>query len=228
MLSFSLLHRGTRNAKILSNKHIHFCFLTMFNSLISLLVYVVFMGFYFKGVLLLQSLQEKSHKVCKKKSHKDPNFIIWGNLLNFKHIVLQDVLGCGIMKIGKRRSLMCKLCKERGKTWRGDDPKCAFNRNKTLRKDLDNWNCALLGGIREIANSLETDEFQNKGLRISYHWGSEEENGLMVSYEGVFLFMQWYKSRGRTSHVVILNHEPLNEEDSIYEIFTKMKEMVIK
>lgn len=81
--------------------------------------------------------------------------------------------------------MSCKLCIERGKTWQGDDPVCGFDAAGKFNKD--NWNCATLNKLREIA-------WQN-GLVVS----SEDDNNLAVfNHNGYFLILGWYKDRGRT------------------------------
>ena len=45
----------------------------------------------------------------------------------------------------------CPLCKKRGKTWEGDDPVCALKNGKFSD---DNWNCATMNKLREIAIRL--------------------------------------------------------------------------
>lgn len=42
--------------------------------------------------------------------------------------------------------MTCKACEKRGKTWEGDDPRCAFED----REFDDNWKCATVGLIRDI------------------------------------------------------------------------------
>jgi len=44
--------------------------------------------------------------------------------------------------------MACRLCEQRGKTWEGSDPKCAF---ESYGFSHDNWNCATMNRLREIA-----------------------------------------------------------------------------
>lgn len=89
---------------------------------------------------------------------------------------------------------MCKLCDLRGKTWNGDDPKCAFNDKGMLKKDFrDNWKCATLSILRSI--SYDKD-------RVIF---SEDENASVLDHEGNFIFLKWYKSRGKTDFINIIN-----------------------
>ncbi len=79
----------------------------------------------------------------------------------------------------------CKLCQERGKTWKGDDPKCAFKKGIF---DSDNWNCATMNAIRDFADELNT-------VVISPH----DQRAALISFDDFsFLICGWYKNRGRT------------------------------
>jgi hypothetical protein len=48
--------------------------------------------------------------------------------------------------------MACKLCNERGKTWNGDDPVCAFENGVFSN---DNWNCATMNKLRNISEELD-------------------------------------------------------------------------
>lgn len=43
----------------------------------------------------------------------------------------------------------CQRCATRGKTWEGSDPICAFYKSGSFR--TDNWNCATMNDLREVA-----------------------------------------------------------------------------
>lgn len=105
---------------------------------------------------------------------------------------------------------MCKLCEERGKTWKGDDPKCAFNENGNFMEDFDdNWNCETLNQLRSIAHDNDLAIFSN------------DEWAAVIPYRGSFIFLQWYKHRGRTHYVHILNNTydlPTTDEHFCLEI----------
>lgn len=92
--------------------------------------------------------------------------------------------------------MSCKYCSERGKTWNGDDPKCAFE-GKVFNKD--NWNCAAMNKLRSIA------EDNTVVLRDS------DENIGIIPYDGVFLVITWYKNRGRCGNAKIMQ----DEEESV-------------
>lgn len=104
--------------------------------------------------------------------------------------------------------MKCKACKERGKTWKGDNPNCAFD------GDSDNWNCATLNLIRDIC---EIDhELVHRG-----YWG--DENTCFIDIYPIFeegesyqLWVKWYKHRGRAEQCLILGdhlpHSAIEEE----------------
>lgn len=88
--------------------------------------------------------------------------------------------------------MACKYCIERGKTWNGDDPICAFDDKGNFVKE--NWNCATLSIIREYAveNNLDIYDSDNRALMIS--------NG-----DGLFLGLFWYKRRGKVDKLFNIN-----------------------
>ena len=92
----------------------------------------------------------------------------------------------------------CELCKERGKTWEGSDPRCAF---ETGKFSTNNWNCATANALREICS----DEWGEK--KSDTAWGFRDDMsaasfgviwvGEGQEEEGFYIAMTWYKSRGR-------------------------------
>lgn len=91
--------------------------------------------------------------------------------------------------------MSCKLCKERGKTWEGSDPKCAF---ETGVFNQDNWNCATMNRLREIARA--------KGLTYI----NESESLGVIPFEDGYIILTWYKDRGRIGNTVIMcDSEPI-------------------
>jgi len=82
--------------------------------------------------------------------------------------------------------MTCKLCKERGKPESfGSDPKCAFPDGVFTS---DNWNCATMNALRDIAGS--------------YRHGNEDQYAEVIPAtdddECTHIVLTWYKSRGRT------------------------------
>ena len=97
----------------------------------------------------------------------------------------------------------CKLCIERGKTWEGDSPICAFFQNKFG----DNWNCATVGKLRELCH----DTFNlPAGIDHQYcddqHYVTIKVDHLELSDSDppLALWMTWYKNRGRTDAMWLL------------------------
>lgn len=103
--------------------------------------------------------------------------------------------------------MTCKLCKERGQTWNGDAPKCAFDGTFA-----DNWNCATLNALRDIC--YEGQDHMPLGVDYQYCSyqkyatvkidGIEDSRGNGI---GLALWVSWYKSRGRTEAVWILSED---------------------
>lgn len=104
----------------------------------------------------------------------------------------------------------CKKCIDRGQTWGGSPPVCAFDGNFA-----DNWNCATLNEIRDLEGTDLAD----------YRW-SEDQKYMTILIDGVdlprgrspmALWVSWYKSRGRTDAVWLLSYygapERPDEED---------------
>jgi hypothetical protein len=95
---------------------------------------------------------------------------------------------------------MCKECKSRGKTWQGDDPKCAFNSEEF---NSNNWNCATIGILRNIA--------QERLVAGAFDWRDDDNNesiGIIPLPEideiRGYLVLTWYKERGQTGGAVIV------------------------
>jgi len=105
---------------------------------------------------------------------------------------------------GKVGKMTCKLCQERGKTWDGADPQCAFESDVF---SPDNWNCATMNTLRDIAESLGTTMHRDlDDASIGYvPLGDDGE------YSG-YVVMTWYKNRGRTGNALIMwDDEPVEE-----------------
>ncbi len=101
---------------------------------------------------------------------------------------------------------ICKLCKERGKTWQGSDPRCAFESGVF---NSDNWNCATMNRLREIVKYgdddftfYRRDDYMTNSIGIIF-CGS----GFDAEVEGMTLIMKWYKDRGRTHTAFLLDPE---------------------
>jgi len=103
--------------------------------------------------------------------------------------------------------MSCYFCKKRGKTWTGDDPNCAFPNG---RFNHVNWNCATMNYLRDISEEL--------GLTWRYNDSSFgavpfEINRDQLPNQG-YIFMTWYKRRGKTGNAVVMeDDEPIWELD---------------
>lgn len=87
--------------------------------------------------------------------------------------------------------MACKRCEKRGKTWEGDDPKCAFDEEGWFHPN--NWNCASMGALR-----LWADE-NNK---ITY---SDDNSCAVLPFDGYFIVLAWYKRRGKTDWAKLID-----------------------
>lgn len=127
--------------------------------------------------------------------------------------------------------MTCKLCNERGKTWSGDDPKCAFKDNLFT---TDNWNCATMNELRRISDEIET-KMRNDMSCASVGIVPLDNDYLdYMEYENVdsgYIVMTWYKERGRTGNALIMWDEqvrPLTELEAVavieaYKVWGKRK-----
>lgn len=95
--------------------------------------------------------------------------------------------------------MTCKACIERGQTWAGDKPQCAFESGAF---SPGNWNCATVNMIRDLVDehAIYCDDEKYAVLNIS-------ELGLGDTGQAIALWVQWYKSRGRTQSLLLLQIE---------------------
>jgi hypothetical protein len=102
--------------------------------------------------------------------------------------------------------MACKRCEERGKTWEGSDPKCAFDDNGVFNGD--NWNCATMNKLRNIAEELETGwRDDNSCGSIGYVPMDNDYAPDDFNTYGGYIVMMWYKERGRTGNAVFMTDE---------------------
>lgn len=112
----------------------------------------------------------------------------------------------------------CKLCKERGQTWNGGAPQCAFVGDLS-----DNWNCATLNAIRDIC--YEGQREMPVGVDYQY---CEDQKYATVKIDdvrdgrgnriGLALWVSWYKSRGKTDALWILSDDAPPREPTEAEL----------
>ena len=102
--------------------------------------------------------------------------------------------------------MTCSMCQKWGKTWQGNEPICYFDDPK------GNWNCATLGAIRDICYEGQAElpegvhyEYcdDEKFATINIH-DIEDDKG---RYIGRCLYVAWYKNRGATEAIWILDGE---------------------
>ena len=93
----------------------------------------------------------------------------------------------------------CKRCEQRGKTWKGDDPRCAFESGEY---SPDNWMCATMGALRA---KVESSSF----------WHDDHNTAIIALNDNPrLLILNWYKDRGRTDFAKIVCG---NENDALTE-----------
>lgn len=84
----------------------------------------------------------------------------------------------------------CKRCKERGKTWNGNDPRCGFSSGVFS----SNWNCATLNELRDIENLPDAVQVY-----------SEDHNAALIPFGAEFVCLVWYKRRGECDQAWVIN-----------------------
>ena len=102
--------------------------------------------------------------------------------------------------------MICQMCKQRGQTWSGDKPRCAFTGNFS-----DNWNCATVNAIRDIC--YEGQQKLPPGVDYQY---CEDQKYATIKVDGIkgaggatALWVSWYKNRGGTDAMWLLfDHDP--------------------
>ncbi len=77
----------------------------------------------------------------------------------------------------------CPRCLERGQTWEGSSPKCAFDENGNFLEN--NWNCATLNALREMGEEGRV-------------WCDEQNMTIIQRYDVGHGILSWYKNRGKT------------------------------
>lgn len=102
--------------------------------------------------------------------------------------------------------MSCNMCKERGQTWNGGAPQCAFEDGGVFSPD--NWNCATVNAIRDICY-----EGQDLPYGVDYQY-CEDQKYATIKTDGIedmpmALWVSWYKSRGGTEAMWLLdNYDP--------------------
>ncbi|KMM63429.1 hypothetical protein ACH95_00955 [Bacillus glycinifermentans] len=101
--------------------------------------------------------------------------------------------------------MVCRLCKERGKTWEGSDPVCAFENGVFSPK---NWNCATMSKLRRLSEGLGNSDRDDDSCG-SIGYVPLSDNYAPATYEGYggYIVMMWYKERGRVGHALFMTDE---------------------
>ena len=99
--------------------------------------------------------------------------------------------------------MTCKMCKERGQTWEGDKPRCAFESGVF---DEDNWQCATINALRDLVYEGQSP----MPPRVDYRY-CEDQKYATVCIDGIegadgalALWVSWYKNRGGTDQAWLL------------------------
>lgn len=105
-------------------------------------------------------------------------------------------------------SNLCPRCVERGQTWSGGAPKCAFpNAGKF---DPENWNCATANDLRILCGEEEEGSAE-QAFFIRWDdesWGALNLIGVELQRDAYkTLWLSWYKHRGRTDRMYLLSDD---------------------
>jgi hypothetical protein len=101
--------------------------------------------------------------------------------------------------------MACKMCEQRGKTWEGSDPKCAFE-NEVFSNT--NWNCATMNELRRISKELNTYQRDDWSCGSIGYVPMDSENAPDdFDTLGGYIVVTWYKDRGRTGNAIFITDE---------------------
>lgn len=109
--------------------------------------------------------------------------------------------------------MSCKKCNKE-KTWNGSNMDCPFNTGEHFTKD--NWNCGLINKIRTICDAA----MEGKGDGALHYQYCEDQKYVAIDTSritwdvmeegmpdlGLCLWVSWYKSRGTTDAMWLLDH----------------------
>lgn len=104
----------------------------------------------------------------------------------------------------------CRMCRERDKTWSGDDPRCAFSDGVF---SPDNWNCATANAIRDIVYEGQPPPMPDG---VDYRYCDDQKYATVCTHAlfdenedgdwfGSALWVSWYKNHGRTEAMWLLS-----------------------
>jgi hypothetical protein len=112
----------------------------------------------------------------------------------------------------------CKLCVERGKTWNGDDPRCAFESGVFSG---DNWNCATANELRSIGERNDLIKYGDDAslLVLDVPEGDfDDDHG----WNRAWAVLTWYKQRGCTAQAFYM------DDDIFYPLKIEQAEAIIE
>lgn len=100
--------------------------------------------------------------------------------------------------------MTCVACKTRGKTWEGDDPKCSFPNGGEFMSE--GWNCATADLIRDLTGQDEERLDADYRYCDDQNYSTLQIDGIaLASGPALALWVSWYKHRGRTDAMWLLN-----------------------
>lgn len=95
----------------------------------------------------------------------------------------------------------CKRCGQI-KDWHGDEPKCPFAANDAFG---ENWNCGIINKVRDLCAEVFVYCDDQYYATLGIH-DAEDDDGEFI---GLALWVTWYKRRGATDAMYILDsHGP--------------------
>lgn len=142
---------------------------------------------------------------------------------------------------------MCIYCDRRNKVWEGSDPICGFNIDGSFNKE--NWNCALLNNLRELAEKrndifhaigdnlflFNVDEISEDLSYIDFN--ELDKNNILLSevddinnyinyddkhtFMNAIIILKCYKSRGRVDSAYVIYN------DEIYPFNRQLAERIL-
>lgn len=128
--------------------------------------------------------------------------------------------------------MTCRLCKERGKKWEGDDPQCAFPSGEpSAGFDADNWQCATMNALRDIAEAGGHGDFH---YRCDSAAGSisvirfEHPEGHPTDPYGLppagYIVLSFYKNRGTTGQAIVMHDDHAPRPLTLYDAEGALKQ----
>ena len=121
----------------------------------------------------------------------------------------------------------CLSCRDRGKSWAGSDPVCAFDLSESFN---DNYACATLLELRELLHKpndlIKGSVFEGQHSVLVDLMFTEFPNRHVVG-----LYISWYKRRGSTEQIWLLSDNldpriPTEQECLLVIHELKMRELV--